>query len=240
VVAGQNARRCQSGARPGFPISLVRNEPRKIRVLLVDDHPVVREGLRSILGTFDELLIVGEASSGREALAAARKFSPDVVLMDISMPELGGIEATAKITREFPSCKVLALSMHDNRNYVTQVLRAGARGYIVKDSSPRQLVQAIRDVFEGGAAMSAQAAEVLVKASFPRRSDPQLSPREIDVLRFIAHGLTNKEIADRLKLSHRTVESHRENLIRKVGRSSIAELTRYALTHGYIEFQRFK
>ncbi len=111
----------------------MRNETRKIRVVLADDHPVVREGLRSILGTFNELSIVGEAASGREALAAARKYSPDVILMDISMPDLGGIEATATLTRDMPGCKVLALSMHDNRNYVAQALRAGARGYITQE-----------------------------------------------------------------------------------------------------------
>lgn len=214
---------------------MTTSKPRKIRILLVDDHPVVREGLRLILSTFEEIEVVGEASSGREAIVGAHELRPDVVVMDISMPDLGGIEATATIRREIPGCKVLALSMHDNRNYVTQVLRAGAGGYMLKDTPPKELVKAISEIFAGSHPISPQAAGALVSSAFPRSGEPNLSPRECEVLRFIARGMTNKEMGAELNLSVRTVETHRENLIRKLQRSTVAELTRYAITHGYVD-----
>lgn len=207
----------------------------KIRLLLVDDHPVVREGLRSILSNFEQLTIAGEAASGPEAIALARELKPDVIVMDISMPEMSGIEATAALTREVPSSRVLALSMHDNPNYVTQILRAGARGYILKHTSPNELVQAICEVFAGLNPVSPKAADILLHRAFPNSAPHKLSPREIQVLAFIARGLTNKDIGQQLNLSVRTVETHRENLIRKTGRTTVAELTRYAITHGFTE-----
>jgi two-component system NarL family response regulator len=195
----------------------------------------VREGLRRILGSFEQIEILGEASGGREAIAVAHALKPDVVVMDITMPEMGGIEATGVITRELPTTKVLALSMHDNRNYVTQALRMGARGYILKDSAPAELVNAITEVFEGSHPMSHQAAEAVITSRFSQAGGADLSPREIEVLRFIARGLTNKEIGEALGLSVRTVESHREKLIRKLKLPTVAELTRYAVTHGFVE-----
>jgi two-component system NarL family response regulator len=208
---------------------------KRIRVVLADDHPIVREGLRSILSGYEQIDIAGEAGSGREAIEVSKKLKPDVVLMDIAMADIGGIEATAILGRDLPDCKVLALSMHENSSYVRQALNAGARGYMLKDSGPDQLAHAIGEVMRGEIAISPQAANSFIGNAFHRRGEPTLTGREIDVLRFIARGLTNKEISVQLDLSVRTVESHRENLIRKTGRSTVAELTRYAVTQGYGE-----
>lgn len=210
------------------------NDPRsrRIRILLVDDHPVVRQGLRKILSTFEEIAIEGEAASGREAIEMAREIRPDVVVMDISMPEMSGIEATSILRREIPEVKVLALSMHENASYVKQALRAGARGYILKDSAPKDLVDAISNVNSGTMPMSPQAANALVAPAEDRQA---LTPREIQVLQLIARGLTNKEIGNELGLGVRTVETHRENLIRKTGLPTVPELTRFAILNGYVE-----
>jgi DNA-binding NarL/FixJ family response regulator len=214
-------------------MTTIRTKP--IRIILVDDHPVVREGLRSILSSFEEVEIIGQACSGREAIQLARELRPDVVVMDISMPEMNGIEATAALRRELPEVKVLALSMHENFAYIKQALAAGARGYILKDSSPKDLVDAICDVHSGTLPISPQAANILVghQQSTPKGSE--LTPREMDVLRFIARGYTNKEISAALGLGVRTIETHRENLIRKTGLATVAELTRYAISNGYVD-----
>lgn len=208
---------------------------KRIRILLVDDHPVVRQGLRKILAGFDEIAIEGEACSGREAIELARTLRPDVVVMDISMPDMGGIEATGALRREAPEVKVLALSMHDNATYIKEALRAGARGYILKDSSPKDLVEAISNVNAGTTPMSPQAASALVGQANRRAEANDLSAREIDVLRLLARGMTNKEIAAELGLGVRTIETHRENLIRKTSLVTVAELTRYAVAQGYVE-----
>jgi two-component system NarL family response regulator len=213
---------------------MARNK--QIRILLVDDHPVVRQGLRRILSEFDEISIAGEAASGREAIDRVREMNPDVVLMDISMPEMSGIEATSVLRRESPMTKVLALSMHANASYIKQALRAGARGYLLKDAAPKELVEAISNVNLGANAISPQAASALVGASADGSSrKPELTTRETEVLRHIARGHTNKEIGSNLGLSVRTIETHRENLIRKTGLATVAELTRYAVANGLVE-----
>jgi DNA-binding NarL/FixJ family response regulator len=215
------------------------NEPRskRIRIILVDDHPVVRQGLRKILSTFEEIAIEGEAGSGREAIELARTMKPDVVVMDISMPEMSGIEATSILRRDFPEVKVLALSMHEDPSYVKQALRAGARGYMLKDAPPKDLVDAIANVNTGTVPMSPQAANNLTTQSEDRK---QLTPREVQVLCLIARGLTNKEIGNELGLGVRTIETHRENLIHKTGLPTVPELTRYAVLNGYIELNPAK
>lgn len=210
--------------------------PKQIRILLVDDHPVVRQGLRRILSEFEEISIAGEAASGREAIDRVREMNPDVVLMDISMPEMSGIEATSVLRRESPMTKVLALSMHANASYIKQALRAGARGYLLKDAAPKELVEAISNVNSGANAISPQAASALVGASSDESSrKPELTTRETEVLCHIARGHTNKEIGSNLGLSVRTIETHRENLIRKTGLATVAELTRYAVANGFVE-----
>ena len=208
------------------------SEPRsqRIRVLLVDDHPVVRQGLRKILSTFDEIAIAGEASSGREAIEVARELKPDVVLMDISMPEMNGIEATTILRRDLPEIKVLALSMHENASYVKQALKAGARGYILKESAPQKLVEAISTV--NATNEPVMPTDVLARTEGKAQ---ELTPREIEVLRLIARGLSNKEIGLELNVGVRTVETHRQNLIDKTGCKTVAELTRYAVDNGYVE-----
>ena len=207
---------------------------KRIRILLVDDHPVVRQGLRRILSDFDEISIAGEAGSGSEAIHRAHAIKPDVVVMDISMPEMSGIEATTILRRELPDIKVLALSMHANAAYIRQALRAGARGYLLKDSAPKELVAAISNVNSGLRPISPQAANVLV-APNDEGLPMQLSVREIEVLCLIAQGLRNKEIAVQLGVGVRSVESYRENLIQKTGLATVAELTRYAVARGYVE-----
>lgn len=208
------------------------SEPRsqRIRILLVDDHPVVRQGLRKILSTFDQIAIAGEASSGREAIEVARELKPDVVLMDISMPEMNGIEATTILRRDLPEVKVLALSMHENASYVKQALKAGARGYILKESAPQKLVEAISNV--NSSSEPVMPTDVLARTE---GKSQELTPREIEVLRLIARGLSNKEIGVELHVGVRTVETHRQNLIEKTGCKMVAELTRYAVDHGYVE-----
>ena len=211
-------------------------EPRskRIRIILVDDHPVVRQGLRKILSTFEQIAVEGEAGSGREAIELARELRPDVVVMDISMPQMSGIEATSILRRDLPEIKVLALSMHEDPSYVKQALRAGARGYMLKDSPPKDLVDAIANVNAGTVPMSPQAATNL---STPAEDRKQLTPREVQVLCLIARGLTNKEIGAELGLGVRTIETHRENLIHKTGLPTVPELTRYAVLNGYVDLQ---
>ena len=211
-------------------------EPRskRIRIILVDDHPVVRQGLRKILSTFEQIAVEGEAGSGREAIELARELRPDVVVMDISMPQMSGIEATSILRRDLPEIKVLALSMHEDPSYVKQALRAGARGYMLKDSPPKDLVDAIANVNAGTVPMSPQAA---TKLATPAEDRKQLTPREVQVLCLIARGLTNKEIGAELGLGVRTIETHRENLIHKTGLPTVPELTRYAVLNGYVDLQ---
>lgn len=205
---------------------------RKIRVLLSDDHRIVREGIRSSLADYDFISIVGEAVDGKTALQKIKDLSPDIVLMDLNMPQMSGLEAT-KIAREkFPNTKVIALTMHDNKEYVSQILRSGAQGYVLKDTSPEQLVQAIQSVANGEAFFSPSISRILLqdytRSSSEKPKANRLSQREEQVLSSIANGRTNKEIAADLAISVRTVETYRARLMKKLKARNIAELTRYA------------
>lgn len=206
---------------------------RAITVLLADDHFIVRQGLRTTLSEFPEIHIIGEAGDGIEALAQVKALKPDVVLMDINMPGMNGLEATAHIRKNFPDTRVLVVTVHDSNQYITQVLRAGADGYVLKDTSPDELARAIQSVFKGGAALSPSVArQVVDQLAQPRESappSPLVTPREKQILALITHGKTNKEIAGILDLSVRSIETFRLRLMRKLKVNNAAELTKYAL-----------
>lgn len=204
-----------------------------IRLLLVDDHPVVREGLRSCLAMHPRLQVIGEAASGEEALRLAERLNPDLVLMDINLPGMTGLEATTRLRKVAPAAKVLILSVHDRREYISQVPHCGARGYVLKDASPAELVRAIEAVHRGEGFFSPQVAAKLLNG--PVSPDPaQLSERERDVLTAIASGARSKDIARKLDLSLSSVRTYRERLRRKLDLHSVAAFTQYAVARGLI------
>jgi DNA-binding NarL/FixJ family response regulator len=210
-----------------------------IRVLVADDHMLVRTGIRHVLESETEFEVVGEAGSGGEALALNSELHPDVVVLDISMPGVSGLEVASRLRDDSPATRVLILSMHDNAEYVLESVRAGAHGYLLKDTAATELRQAIRAVCDGGSYFSPPVASKL-SAAVRREQNAgpaleQLTGREREVLLGIAAGRTNKEIAAELGISHRTVESHRESLMRKLQLRSVAELTRFALTTGLVK-----
>ena len=197
-----------------------------IRILLVDDHPLVRDGLRARLEASPRLRVVGEAGSSQEALEQAGACRPDLVLMDVNMKGGSGIEATARLVDRYPGIAVLILSMHDKPEYVPQAMQAGARGYVLKDAPGKDIVLAIDTVIGGGIYYSAALARQLASPATP---DSLLTLREQEVLKHIAAGESNKQIARALDLSVRTVETHRLNIKRKLGIEGQAELIRYAV-----------
>ncbi len=211
----------------------------RIRVLVVDDHAVVREGIRGVLASTPEIEVVGEASDGAEALELTEARRPHVVVLDLTMPGMSGLEATAKLRADFDDVRVLILSMHDHPEYVLQAVRAGAHGYVLKDATPEELRTAVRAVYEGEEYIVAAAARQLnvavrgeQEASAREALVAQLTPRERDVLVRVTKGLTNKDIAGELGISPRTVETHRDSIARKLGIRSVAELTRLVLETG--------
>ncbi len=208
-----------------------------IRVLIADDHPVVRKGLSACLSRLKDLIIVGEAGDGREALRRARELAPDIVLMDIDMPNMNGLMATELLVKENPAIKVLVLSMHSHTDYVVRILQSGARGYVLKEASPEELLTAIATVYREETFFSPEVARVALN-QFVRGGDgpphTQISNREREVLIAIAEGLSNKEIASRLEVGVRTIETHRERIMRKLNIHSVAGLTKYAIQKGLI------
>ena len=212
-----------------------------IRVLLADDHTILRDGLRSLLAEEAGIRVVAEAEDGYEAVRLALLHAPDVVVLDIGMPRLNGLEATRQITRANPHIKVLVLTMHENEEYIRQVLAAGALGYILKDAAARELIGAIRTVHKGEAVLS-PAITRLVIADYLRWGEIQagepenaLSPREREVLQLIAEGYTSREIAEILSISTKTVQSHRSNLMRKLDLHDRGELIKYAIQKKIID-----
>jgi two-component system, NarL family, nitrate/nitrite response regulator NarL len=212
------------------------NVKKKIKVLLVDDHPVVRKGLVSCLANRENLKIVGEAAEGAEALRKVAELAPDIVLMDIYMPGLDGLTVTEQLQRNSPQVKVLILSMYSNREYVLRIIKAGARGYVLKDTPPDELVRAIESVHAGETFFSPVVARIALNqyVSETNRTDPfsRLSEREREVLGRIAEGRSNKEVASDLNIGVRTVETHRERIMQKLNIHSVAGLTKFAISNG--------
>lgn len=215
---------------------------RKIRVLLADDHVVVREGLRALLMAEEDIEIVGEADNGRQAVQLVKNLVPDVVVMDIAMPVLNGLEATRQITRSVPASKVLVLSSYSDDEYVQQLTEAGAAGYLVKQTAASELVKAIREAHRGNAFFSPaiakrlrdQCREAFVSGQPVRPRSDYLTTREAEVLQLIAEGRANKQIAAELCISIKTVEKHRQQVMNKLGIHDIAGLTRHAIARGII------
>jgi len=216
----------------------------KIRVLIVDDHALFREGMRALLQSYDDLEIVGEATDGREAIEKVGELSPQVVLMDIAMPVMSGIEATRRICKETPGVRVLVLTQYDaEAEYILSMLRAGAKGYISKTATGLELVSAIRTVHNGEAFLYPSAATTLVGEYLTRtqgdKSDyERLTDREREILQLVAEGRTNREIADTLSLSIKTVLKHRTNIMDKLGFQNRTQLIKYAISKGLVEMPR--
>lgn len=207
------------------------------RILLADDHSVVRHGFRRILDAQADLEVVGEVSNGREAVEQATALQPDVVIMDVTMPELNGIEATRRIAESVPRARVLALSMHRDGVYVREILRAGARGYLLKDSSEADLIAAVRAVAQGEGYLSPAISDAVLSDYRKHVTNPidMLTSREREVLQQVAEGKTNKEIASTLNLSVYTVEAHRGKIMEKLNLHSASEMVRFAIRNGLID-----
>ncbi len=213
----------------------------RLRVLIADDHAIVRDGVRMILEAQPDMEVVGEAADGREALEKARRLAPGLILMDIAMPGMNGLEATAIVKREMPDVQVLALTMHEEYQYFFEVLRAGASGYVLKGAASAELLAAIRAVARGGVYLHPAVAKNLV-SDYIRRVDSGeekahydgLSERERQVLTLVAEGKTSQQIAGELFLSVNTVQTHRSHIMEKLGLQNRAELIRYAIRRGLI------
>jgi len=210
---------------------------KRTRILLADDHAVVRQGFKMILGAQSDMEIIGEAANGREAVELALQLHPDIVVMDVAMPELNGIEATRRLFSADPHVRVIALSMHKDSVYVREILRAGARGYLLKDSGADDLVKAVRAVAGGESYLSPAVSNAVLDDYRKHVTNPidLLSSREREVLQMLAEGKTNKEIAVVLNLSVYTVDAHRGRIMEKLNLHSINELVRFALRNGLID-----
>ncbi|MFL1514002.1 DNA-binding response regulator [Pseudomonas prosekii] len=205
--------------------------PFPIRVALVDDHSLVREGIRALLAVVDFLAIVGEADSGASALEMVARTQPDLLLVDIGLKDINGLELTRVLRRDYPSIKILILSMYDNNEYISESVRSGASGYVLKNSPSREIIAAIEAIASGGTFYSAEIAQ---KLAAERPTDNELTPRESEVLCKMVLGLNNKEMARELDISVRTVETHRLSIRRKLNIDKPAALLNYAIERGLI------
>jgi len=210
------------------------SQPRAIKVLVVDDHPLVLEGIRAVLETYDHIEVVGAASSARAALTLAGRTAPDVVMMDINMPDLNGLDAVELFREQHPATRLLMLSMHDSREYISTSVMYGASGYVLKDVSTSEIVAAIEAVAAGGTYFSAGVSDALLQRGTTQKEYRPLTTREQAVLLLLANGKSNKDVARTLDISARTVETHRKNIKKKLGIATTAGLTRYAIENGLI------
>jgi DNA-binding NarL/FixJ family response regulator len=209
-----------------------------IRLILADDHRIMREGLRALVEQLPRMEVIGEAADGRATVAMAKDLSPEVVVMDIGLPDLNGIEATRQITSQNPGIKVIALSMHSDGRYVIEMLKAGASGYLLKDSAFDELARAIHAVTAGKIYLSPAVAGAVVKDYLGRHPGVQpvpgssLTAREREVLQLVAEGKSTKEVAGQLQISPKTADTHRQQVMKKLGLHTVAELTKYAVREG--------
>lgn len=211
-----------------------------IRILLADDHGVLRAGLRALLNAEPNFTVVGEAENGRQAIALAHELQPDVLLLDISMPEPGGIEVTRQVRQDCPNTRVLILTVHEDESLLQEAIQAGAAGYIIKRAVEAELINAVRAIWRGDLYVHPAMTRALLKGIRPSPTAAEspvepLTPREKEVLTHIAQGYTNQQIGERLQISVRTVESHRANLTGKLGLKSRVELVRYARQQGLLD-----
>ncbi|MDB6031717.1 MAG: LuxR family transcriptional regulator [Verrucomicrobiales bacterium] len=221
---------------------------KKISVLLADDHTVVRQGLRVLLEVESDIHVIGEAETGRQAVLMAKKMKPDVIVLDVAMPVLNGLEATRQIAREAPQTKVLILSSYSDDEYVQQLIEAGAIAYLVKQTAANDLLKAIREAMKGNAYFSPsisrrlldQCREAFEKGGPIKKRGPHLTSREYEVLQLIAEGQANKQIAAELSISIKTVEKHRQQVMNKLNIHDVAGLTRHAISKGIIENARMQ
>ena len=215
-----------------------------IRVLVADDHAIVREGLGIMLGNQPDMEVVGLATNGREAIRMVDQYQPDVAVMDISMPELNGIEAIQQMLPSHPRMKVIVLSIHETKPYVYRALKAGAKGYLIKETAGLEVVDAVREVYRGERYLSQRIADLLTDISFRSLENSgetspleQLSPREREILQLVAEGKTSQEIGERLSISSKTVDTYRSRLMRKIGVKDVAGLVKFAIQHGVISLE---
>ncbi|WP_419240760.1 response regulator [Photobacterium leiognathi] len=209
-----------------------------IKVVIVDDHQVVIDGFMARLQLEPDIDVIGTASNGIEALEVISQFDPDVILMDISMPIMNGIDATAQIKKQYPGAKVLMLTMHDNREYIMKVMQVGAMGYMLKEISAEKMVQAIKTVNQGATYFCETTSQTIFTQAAAPIAAPEVNPlsrREEGILKHVAQGLSSKQIAKALDISYRTVETHRQNIKHKLDLHSTAELAKYALEKGLVD-----
>lgn len=211
----------------------------RIRVTLADDHPVVLAGIKALLDSVEDIVVVDEATNGATAMKSIMSHQPDIAIIDISLPEMSGLEVAHKLASDCPDVRLLALTVHEDRAYVQPMMQAGARGYILKRSAAEELVRAIRAIADGGVYLDPSIAEkALPGGNEPTtvRSDAaELSQRETEVLQFIAHGFSNKEIAARLDVSVKTVETHKARALEKLGLRTRADIVRYGVSHRWLD-----
>ncbi len=206
-----------------------------MRILIADDHGIVRSGVKLLIDRQPDMEVVAEAEDGVEAIEKAIAEQPDLAILDVAMPRMTGLQATHEIRKQAPDVQILILSMHEDERYLFEALRAGAAGYVLKRAADQDLVEAVRAAGRGEPFLTPAAQQALIRDFLERGEQPELTPREEEVVKLIAEAHTNKEIAEILHLSEKTVESHRANVLQKLGMRDRVELVRYAIRHGLVE-----